>query len=187
MSSEEKPDESGNHISRILTKNQIISNHQLAFIKNAIKSKAWEKYKYIVIIDDGIGTGQQIKDFLKTDEMKLLMSKLESPKLLINTTLLAHEKGLNHVDKNIFSIFLDKYDISHRVFSINSIYWERGERDKAQKCLGDLAKDRGLKLRGRDNLGCSIFISKTIPNWTLPLFWMKTPNWEPLVHRGNSQ
>lgn len=60
------PHESGNYVSRLLVQQQIISHNNSMFIEELPGYLSTNRFKRIVIIDDCVGSGDQIKTFWDT-------------------------------------------------------------------------------------------------------------------------
>ncbi|MES0488343.1 MAG: hypothetical protein ABUK01_00020 [Leptospirales bacterium] len=172
-----KPNESSNGMMRLLTNNGIINESQCCFLDEIIGNELWNEFDYFVIFDDSIGTGGQLLRFLNLPEIETLRMNLKTPEHMFFACILAIYKGLNNVSEYINVLYCDYYGPEFDVFSKDSIYWRNdSERDTAYAVLNELCKNRGITIKGRRRLAYAIFIAKTTPNWTLPIFWRELNN-----------
>lgn len=193
----DSPHESGNYVSRLLVQQGIIPPSQSMFIDKVPECFKDGKFNKLIIVDDCVGSGHQltgfwtktkVKDNGKDISIKELCTKYSvSAKYL---TLFGYNKSI----EDLRSIFKDLTvycvrDLSdqQRVFTDESYVWSNNdERDKAIELFGTLCKNAGIPLLGYNNLDFAFIMHKTIPDWSLPLFWMENSDWNLLVRRKNS-
>lgn len=86
--------------------------------------------------------------------------------------------------KIICTRYLSDY---HRVFSDDNYIWnDNKERDNALALFESLTKNVGISLKGYKGLDFAFIMHKTIPDWSLPIFWKYNNDWNLLMRRKNS-
>jgi hypothetical protein len=190
-----KPHESGNYITRLLVQNNIIDATQSVFpdrIEDAIDSFS---YKRITIVDDCIGTGNQLVDFL-TDKIianktMLLIEWAKQKNIEVNYLVLFGYKktieDLSRIYKDLKINCLKELDDNLRIFNDNSYIWKNiDERDFALSLFSNITKANRINLFGYEDLDFAFIMDKTIPDWSLPVFWQTNEKWYNLLMRKNS-
>lgn len=192
------PHESGNYISRILVQNGIIEAKQSFNIKGLHLMRESQKYSKVVIVDDCIGSGDQIRDFWQnnaqvTIQGKNMLLKEYCKKYNIDVcylTIFAFDKIIDTLNAELEG--LDVYCIrslteSQRVFSEESYIWkDNEEREAAELFFRTVAKDACISFLGHFDLDFAFIMHKTIPDWSLPILWRKNSGWKYLLRRKNS-
>lgn len=153
--------------------------------------------KNLVIVDDCVGSGQQLRTFWEETEVsddgenltiKELCQKYEAQANYL--TLFGYNKSINELreefaELNIICVL--ELDDQHRVFSDSSYIWEdKEERTKAFNLFDSLAKNAGISTYGYKDLDFAFIMHKTIPDWSLPIFWQENSDWKLLLRRKNS-
>lgn len=143
-------------------------------------------YKYIVFIDDFIGTGKQANKFFKesVDFEKLKAQGIERFYFL---TLTGFDEGIKLIESNhkdIKVIFTEKFDERDKVFSEKSKVFSSEEREEAKEIFKNygkkLCKDMPL---GYGNFSALISFKNKCPNHTLPVIWSDARGWFPIFKR----
>jgi len=192
----DSPHESGNYITRLLVQNNIIKPDQSVFPINIEDSISFYKYKRIVVVDDCIGSGEQLKTFfnnkiLLNNTISLIewakQKNIEIIYLVLfgnkQTIECLHDNSLK--DLNICCLRL--LDDNLRVFIDNSYIWkDLDEKDFAFSLLKKITQNNGISFLGYNDLDYAFIMDNTIPDWTLPIFWQKNDNWQNLLMRKNS-
>ena len=187
-----KPHESGEAITRLLVRQLQIPSSNVLFHWDFTDS-ILKNTKRIIIVDDNIGSGDQLENYWTSPErlpygtFNELRNQFDLD--IIYITLLAVQetcKNLNECIANLRIIACEELTSKHRVFSDDSIFWNSiAERDKALNYISQVVKERGLSLMGYADMDYAVSLHKTIPDWTLPIFWKETINWKPLIRRNN--
>lgn len=187
-----KPGESGNQMTRYLIQKLNIDPTQTFFIDD-LKLSDIKNKSALIFLDDCIGSGQQLIDFFKKDNVK---SKIDYSKEnlvpVYYLTLTGYKKNIDNVRKSesmkdISIIACDELNENNRVFNRNNIIWnDDDEFEEANNYFDKLEKELGINKFGYANLDFSVFIHNTVPDWSLPIYWMETSDWKPLIQRKNS-
>ncbi len=191
------PHESGNNICRIMVQQEMIPQERSLFIKQVPSFLKKNKTKRIVIVDDCVGSGDQLRDFWKKTRVHDDDCSLTIGEMCQKNNLKAHYLTLFGYNKSIDSLKKELPDLSiycvrelseqHRVFSDSSYIWkDKTERDTAFNLFCSIAKNSGIPTLGYSNLDFAFIMHKTIPDWSLPIFWMENSEWNNLLRRKNS-
>ena len=191
------PHESGNYVTRTLVQQEIISQRQSVFINRLPEIFRTGKISKLVIVDDCVGSGQQLSDFWQEATIPYDQGVITLQALCAQHNVEAHYLTLFGYDKNILRLqeAFDNLTIhcvrmltdGQRVFSDNAYIWkDAAERDEAEKLFAELCQEAGIPLLGYRDLDFAFVMHRTIPDWTLPLFWKETANWKLLMRRKNS-
>jgi len=191
------PHESGNYIIRLLVQNRIINPEQSVFLGNIEDTINFYDYKRIVVVDDCIGSGDQMITFfhgkaLSNNTISLIEWAKQKNIEVIYLVLFGYKQTIDQLKNK----FLNKLKIdclrilddNLRVFNDSYFYiWkDADEKDAAFSLLSKITKSNKISLYGHNNLDFAFIMDKTIPDWTLPIFWQKNKNWQNLLMRKNS-
>lgn len=191
------PHESANNICRILVQQGIIPSSRSMFIEQVPNFFKSDQANNLVIVDDCVGSGDQLKTFWEGTRVsdngtyltiKELCQKYEAQANYL--TLFGYNKSINELrkmftDLNIFCV--RELNDQHRVFSESSYIWkDKKERIKAFVLFDSLAKNAGINTYGYKNLDFAFIMHKTIPDWSLPIFWQENSDWKLLLRRKDS-
>lgn len=189
----DKPSESGNQIIGDLVHKIGVSEKQVGFIQN-ITSEEIKDTKYIVFVDDCIGTGNQLKKFWNSNKVEYIKKICTETNIKIfYLVLIGYDKNLTKlVDggklAGIEIIVCDILTDKNRVFSDESLVWDSiEEKQNALKYFDEVKNKKGVKFRGYKQLDFAVILHDRLPNWSLPIYWEKSANWEILLHRKNSE
>jgi len=184
-----KPSESGPVLCRYLNRDVGIPSAQICQPSD-LASKHDTK---IVILDDFIGSGQQVIDFW--NEPKINQSRLSELAVTNNLEvaclcLVGTRYGLQRVAaqaKGLRVLTCEVLEEHHRVFHKPSLFFgQASEVQAAKRYLERLCASRQLKLTGFHNLDYALAFHHAIPDASLPLFYESTDNWWPLVKRRSA-
>lgn len=191
------PHESGNFVSRILVQRGIIEEKQSMFIEEVPSALNSGMFNKIVIVDDCVGSGQQIEDFWSTktvlvDKIYLTISDI-CKKYGVSAnylTLFGYNKNIERLQNQFSELKIHcarlLYD-EHRVFCDNSYIWTSADEMKeALELFTVLCQNSGIPLYGYMGLDFAFIMHNTIPDWSLPLFWKSNSDWNLLIRRKNS-
>ena len=191
------PHESGNYISRILVQNAIIPADRSMFIDKLPAEFQSGSITRMVIIDDCVGSGHQLSSFWN-DTVVQDGTKTISLKALCQTyniqanylTLFGYAKSISELQSSLDGLKITcvrSLSDAQRVFSDNSYIWkDRDELNEAIQLFITLTKVNGIPLYGYFELDFAFIMHRTIPDWSLPLFWAEKPDWKFLMRRKNS-
>jgi len=172
-----KPHESGQQMIRYLVQNGMVQSSQTAF-HGVTDPNQLDGYEYLFIVDDCIGSGQQIYDFWNSPDIQSLKNKA-IPKGIkcYYLTLVAYRENLAALHCRFNDLSIVACDIltdKHRVFSEQSVYWQdKPELDFARDYFIRLQKERGIQMFGWGGLDFALVIHRNIPDWSLPIFWQQ--------------
>lgn len=193
-----KPHESANYVSRLLVQQGIISPYQSLFVTNIEEAMKEYKFTRLIVIDDCVGSGDQLRAFWNTCKLKqkngnvvLLKNYCKENDIEPNyLTLFGYKPSIQQLRKeflelNIFCI--RELEDAQRVFQNNSYVWrDEKELNEAINFFEKVTCERGIALWGYRNLDFAFIMHQTIPDWSLPLFWQENPDWNLLMRRKNS-
>lgn len=192
------PHESANYITRLMIQQRVIETHQTIFLHQLVK--AFEKYNFnrLVIVDDCLGTGDQLREFwnknayINFGEKRIHIKEYCSERSvqIDYLVLFGYEESIKCLDnefKDLNIHCIKKLSDIQRVFTNESYIWDnKEEREKAFAFFKGITEICGVELLGYGNLDFAFIMHKTIPDWSLPLFWRKTPDWDFLLRRKDS-
>lgn len=188
-----KPHESGLSVMRQLVQNEIIKPEQSCFDSNITCEFDKSKYKQMIIVDDCVGSGNQITDFWNKKKIKVKDSEILFKNWILSEnisvkylTLFGYDKNIDKIQKAIpeLKIICAKMlsDI-HRVFNNPTYIWsDINESLSFQKILTEI----NINSYGYDGLDFAFVMHKTIPDWSLPIFWKDDSEFNCLLRRKNS-
>lgn len=191
------PHESGNFVSRLLVQRGIIDASQSMFIDDAVSAIKSGAFSRIVIVDDCVGSGQQLETFwgskeVVDDEKSILISDFCGKYSVTANylTLFGYNKNIERLQKELtgLNVFCARLlSDEHRVFSEYSYVWDnKTELKKALDLFTTLCETAGIPLYGYRTLDFAFIMHNTIPDWSLPLFWKRNADWNLLMRRKNS-
>ena len=191
------PHESGNFVSRLLVQRGIIDASQSMFIDDAVSAIKSGAFSRIVIVDDCVGSGQQLETFwgskeVVDDEKSILISDFCGKYSVTANylTLFGYNKNIERLQKELtgLNVFCARLlSDEHRVFSEYSYVWDNEtELKKALDLFTTLCETAGIPLYGYRTLDFAFIMHNTIPDWSLPLFWKRNADWNLLMRRKNS-
>ena len=184
-----KPSESGNVLCRYLNRDLGISSKQIC----QPSELAGVTNKRVVIVDDFVGSGQQIIDFWNKPKIagETLTNIATANNLEVTyLSLVATRYGLNRVGRMTTGLRVVSCEVledSYRIFSAPSLYL--GPHDEllvARRYLETLCQNRNIPLLGFHKLDFAVAFHHSIPDATLPLFFTKNSRWNPLIKRRRS-
>lgn len=191
------PHESGNNICRTLVQQGIIPSNRSVFIKQVPALFRSGQVTNLVIVDDCVGSGDQLSTFWEGTRVPDDGSPITIKELCYKygtqanyLTLFGYNKSINELrekftDLNIYCV--RELNDQHRVFSGSSYIWENAdERTKAFALFDSLAKNAGINTYGYKGLDFAFVMHKTIPDWSLPIFWKENSDWKLLLRRKDS-
>lgn len=193
----EAPHESANNICRTLVQQGIIPAEKSKFIEQVPDLLKARQVNNLVIVDDCVGTGNQLRKFWEGTRVDVDDSSLSIKKLCEEygakanyLTLFGYNKSIEELrnefpDLNIICV-RELFD-QHRVFSDSSYVWNNiEEKGQAFALFDSLARNAGIPTYGYKNLDFAFVMHKTIPNWSLPIFWKENSDGNLLLRRKNS-
>jgi len=187
-----KPHESGLQFSRYLVQKLKVESNQSLFHYD-IQPNHLNEYDKLVIVDDCIGSGQQLVDFWLSPQLKNIREATQENKIKCYYLILIGYK--NTIEDIIATIPKLKIIIcvpltdQYRVFSNESInrYWNDNEElEDARNYFLKLTQERGIPMYGFAGLDFAVIIHRNIPDWSLPIFWKGSSDWKFLIERKNS-
>lgn len=193
----DSPHESGNYITRLLVQQGIIPQECSMFIDRLATTFQSGTVTRLVIVDDCVGSGNQLRDFWEDTLVFVGTENIPLKELCKRYNIGTNYLTLFGYDQSILGLKNEFKDLdihcvrflseTQRVFSDSSYIWENcGERDAALELFNSLAKDSGIPLYGYRSLDFAFIMHQTIPDWSLPLLWKETADWKLLMRRKNS-
>ena len=191
------PHESGNYVSRLLVQQGMIETRQSMFLDSVGNAFAADPFKNLIIVDDCVGSGDQLREFWKSAKVPIEGALIPLSVFCLEKRIKAYYLTLFGYDQSIAKLNEEFNDLdvccvrtlsdSQRIFSENSYVWANNtEREKAIDLFSTLTKEHGIPLYGYKNLDFAFIMHQTIPDWSLPLFWQEMPGWNLLMRRKNS-
>ncbi len=191
------PHESGNYIMRLLVQQNIIQPRQSVFLESLPDIFISRKIKRLVVVDDCVGSGHQLLDFWTNatvdinDNVITLAELCEKYGVEANyLTLFGYDKSIDMLQgslRNLRIYCVRKLTDTQRVFQNGAYIWKDNDECEAAKDLFEgLCADAGIPLYGYNGLDFAFIMHRTIPDWTLPLFWKENADWNLLMRRKNS-
>lgn len=191
------PHESANSICRVLVQQGIIPAEKSMFLNQVPKLFQLGQVNNLVIVDDCVGSGQQLRTFWEETKIEDDGSQITIKELCEKHSVKANYLTLFGYNKSIEQLSAEFPDLNIccvreltdqlRVFSESSYIWSNPEeRARALKLFTTLAKDAGIPIYGYNNLDFAFVMHKTIPDWSLPIFWKENSDWKLLLRRKNS-
>lgn len=194
----DSPHESANYVTRLLVQQGIVEPQQSMFINSIVEPIQAKKFTRLVIVDDCIGSGDQLKKFwnitAKVDIGDKKMSLREFCKQEGVETkyivLFGYDNSIIQLQKEMIDLEICCVRMltdTQRVFAESSYVWEdEEERQQAIVLFRELTSAHGIPLLGYCDLDFAFVMHQTIPDWSLPLFWKENPDWKLLIRRKNS-
>ena len=191
------PHESGNYVSRLLVQQGMIEARQSMFLDAVGEAFVEAPFRNLIIVDDCVGSGDQLREFWKSAKVSVNGSTTLLSTFCLENHIKPYYLTLFGYDQSILALEQELEDLSvccvrtlsdsQRVFSKNSYVWANDtERENAIKLFSALTEEHGIYLYGYKGLDFAFIMHQTMPDWSLPLFWQKTPDWNLLMRRKNS-
>ncbi len=189
------PHESGNYISRLLVQHELIRTEQSLYLDDVLNYCNRSDVRKIIIVDDCVGSGQQLKDFCKSrfrngnNCTELYDFCVKHNIEILYLTLFGYDKSIIELQNELkyMKIYCVRYLTERqRVFSDESYVWKDGEREKAVELFKRITRSVGIPFLGYNNLDFAFVMNNTIPDWSLPIFWKENAEWNLLIRRKNS-
>ncbi len=188
-----KPYESGNVMISNIVHHLEISASNADFHWNLSEEKL-ERCQFLIFVDDCFGSGSQLRNFFDTEEIKNVLSLAKKFNTQIYClALIGYKKNYfslkDKLEKNkIKLITCELLSEKHRIFSDESIVWNKKNDEKlaALSYFKKLQKDRGIGYVGFKKLDFAVILHNRTPNWSLPIIWKKTQDWDNLLQRKSS-
>lgn len=188
----DKPSESGNAISRLLSQKLQIPNSNIYF-PFLVMSNHLDSIDKIIIVDDCIGSGDQIDNFWNNKFATIAEEAKKRGIACYYLALVANENAVIELQLNgrllgLRVIICEALNDEHRIFSGKHIIWnDQEELDLANNYFDLVESSKGIPKFGYGNLDFALFLHNTTPDWSLPIFWMENSQWKALIKRKNSQ
>ncbi len=192
------PHESGNYINRLLVQQEMITTSQSCFLSDVVNHFSSNDFKRLVIIDDCVGSGNQLRTFweknavvIEGDKAILLRDYCSNHDIEVcYLTLFGYLNSINSLQTELPDLRIIcgcSLTDSQRVFMENSYVWANDqEKSEAIELFSNLTKNAGIPLYGYASLDFAFIMHKTIPDWSLPIFWKENSDWHLLLRRKNS-
>lgn len=189
-----RPSESAPAVTRLIKKEGLVDDSQICYAEHL--PRYLPGAHTVIIVDDNIGSGQQVVDFWRkpqvfnftTGSEKISLSELAGryPDKSFCVVVFA---GVKHAIDNLNTdlaplqvLCPELLDERHRVFSDNSEIWKNPEeKNKAQAALEKFCAARGIALRGFRDMDYAYASQIGTPDWSLPLLRHKGSAWNQLL------
>ncbi len=191
----DKPSESGNAIIRYLNHKLSISSANTAF-HFLIEPQQLERYTRIIIVDDCLGSGDQLTGFWNyNDKFKVIKEEAQRLGLeIFYLVLIGNEESLTQLQINgelvgLKVVICEKVNKENGVFQLTNNIWngDKDELDDAISYFDQISAIYSVPRLGFGNMDFAVFIHNTTPDWSLPIFWTENSDWKPLFKRKNSE
>ena len=191
----DSPHESGNYILRLLVQQGMIKKTNSMYLSKVPIFCKKTKIEKIIIVDDCVGSGQQLRTFCNKHQSYLEGKSIKEFCLDNNIelhylVLFGYEKSIKELESeldylNICCVrFLTE---RQRVFSKCSYVWgDVEERERAYYLFEHISNEVGIPFLGYNDLDFAFVMHNTIPDWSLPFFWKENSEWNLLIRRKNS-
>ncbi len=183
------PTKSGPYILRLAQRQYNIHSNWLTWPQHL---NAKEDLNCLYFVDDFCGTGTQFIEFSQSIQLSMLNDKLPKLKIVYLVTTI-HVDGLKNIKEQLPFIHIQYAELliaANTVFSDECFerYKIPGFKESIREQYDRVLVEAGLPTQGRfadgfGKLGLAYTFSHATPNNTLPIFWLETPNWTPLVDR----
>lgn len=192
-----KPYESANYILRLCIQNRFITTNQSIFLDGLVSYTNDKKVENLVIIDDCVGSGDQLRAFWHistvTENGKEISLREFCKTRNINVfylTLFGFKdtiSALNSEFDDLNVVCVRELTRTLNVFDDASYVWDDvNERNKALDLFQEFASNNNFDIHGYNYLDFAIIMHRTIPDWSLPIFWKENADWKPLMRRKDS-
>ncbi len=193
--------DSSNAIARYLC-NEIGFSEEHVLNPIALESKKIQKFKRVLIIDDFVGSGDQIIEFWSQQDITFDGGKhkmFEIADILKEVKfeyfcLVVTEEGYNRFysdklkhDKSLVIRYCEMLTSRFKVFGDSSAYFSSEEMEECKLVLQNITKKNGLELEGWRNLDYAIAFHHCIPDASLPLFYEKSETWNYLIRNKKTK
>lgn len=168
-----------------------------------LKSQVLSNCHNLIILDDFIGSGTQIRNFWNTgkinldgEEILLNELKVKFPKLSIEYfCLVCTQEGYDNfkyddgigIRTDLRITYSEILSNKFKVFSKDSLYFEKLEMEYCKNLLQDLCLENDIPLLGYESLDYAIAFHHGIPDCSLPLFYRAGDKWNYLFRNKNTQ
>lgn len=195
--SEGNPTESGNTIARAYTTVDLVDEQQVIRADEILACIDEKSCKRFLIVDDFMGTGEQLKDFwnepfswlrVNGKDMSLAQISAEHTDISFDyLVLVATDPGLKYVKNRVPGLtvfFCEKLSQEYRIFGDDSIFFETlDDKQACTRYLENLCQQKGIHFTGYQGLDFAVAFNHGAPDSCLPLFWENNANWTPLFKR----
>ena len=190
------PYESANSMIRLLVQNNVIQENQAFFLQDLRIEN--NHYKRVVIIDDCVGSGDQLWDFwnknaiISVGDSKMLLRDYCTSNTSLEVyylTLFGYSASINDLQSKMSGIKIFCVNLltdDQRVFSKESYFWQDKKLSEVKIRFSALLNERGIPLLGYRDLDFALIMDRTIPDWSLPMLYKETPDWKPLLRRKST-
>ena len=192
----DKPHESGPSISRLLVQQELIEPEKSMFLKDIAKYYNDNKFQNIIILDDCIGSGDQIRNFYRNSFINVDNNEIHLSEFcnknnihLFYLVLFGSEKSVEELKEELTELNIHCVRLlsdQQRVFSDTSYIWANETKEKAYEFFDRVTNEAQIGLLGYNDLDFAFIMHNTIPDWSLPIFWKSNSNWNYLMRRKNS-
>ncbi|KOY01763.1 phosphoribosyltransferase-like protein [Pseudomonas nunensis] len=145
--------------------------------------------KWLVLVDDFVGTGSQAEKFFKYYDV----AAWAKSRNVILLSFMAHAKGVKKITEEYPFVLFDCAEVltsAHGFFSPSAAsgLWSRDGYNSVEDVISfyrDALKLKGINYKHKKfDLDLAISFSRTIPNNTLKAYWSSQGTWCPLINRG---
>lgn len=190
IKSTDPPSKSGPLICRIYRR-ELMLNQDLMIWPWQIESAKSVGVNAFLFVDDFLGTGEQFSEFMRHFAISNKLIDTDA----IYAPLVAHEDGVSTLHKSYPTLKICAVEMlneRYNLFATNSLWFR--DQDNTNKpsaayaFYDNLVKDRKLPLpakyqTGYGNFALAYGFEHATPDNCLPIFWIRTANWEPLLER----
>lgn len=148
-------------------------------------------HRHLIFFDDFVGSGEQFDKLMKRPALgKTFHEVLVDKGLnLAYCCMVATDVGLDRLQRDYPNVKITPCHIVAKDQSAGdkrSSIWPDELRDEVDDFIVRKSLEAGIAasdIYGFNNLGLALAFEGTIPDATLPLFYHRGPNWEPLMER----
>lgn len=187
--------DSSKHIARYFC-NDIGFPESNVIDSNNIDSNFIKKFKRVLMIDDFLGSGDQLIEFwnyqdITIDGYQKKMFELPAQFEQISFDyfcLVATEEGLERFfseeldhNKGLKIINCEVLKKKFKIFGQNSVYFTEEEMHDCKQILQKVSERCGTKLLGHNDMDYAIAFHHCIPDTSLPIFYEENAKWHYLI------
>lgn len=183
---EPTPGKSGAVIIRQFKRHLNVSKHILCRPEHMAGLPA--HVRYLVFIDDLLGTGTQFTKFANFYQLANLRDRF----VMVYSPQLSHANGIAHLAKHFpwLSVLpVEPLGTGHQFFRVKEATPNRwhadgdNTTDDVKAFCDGLAEKAQIPKRTKHLLDLTILFEHAAPNNTLPFYWAVSPKWRPLIPR----
>lgn len=177
-------------ILRKLIESKSLNDSKVCQMREVDAKLAQGKYKYLLLVDDVIGSGMQAyRNWTKTPildksvKKPLAQSVAEYGITGFQLVVAACYDGIQYLSKNSTLRVIAGEIVGEEWSTVNPNFWGKGGKDVLE-AFKEFLNKKGVPLRGFERKSWTIAFHHDIPNVTCPVYFWEEKRWNPLVRRA---